>query len=373
VITDTDDWSGKRVFLRAALNVPVQNGSVQNDFRLKQSLETITWLTSRGAKVILASHIGRDPEESLAPVYAVLKEIVPMEFSAEVLGERTKRMVADMEDGDVVLIENLRQHQGEKNNDPALAELLADLADVYVDDDFTTAHRAHASIVGVPAHLPAYAGLTFAREYTELGKARTPESPALFLLGGAKFDTKLPLVEKYLDIYDHVFVGGALANDFFKAKGFEVGASLVSDIDLSDSALLEHPKLVLPIDVVAEYDGQRRVSAPDHVEPHERILDAGPATAAMLQEHIAAAKMILWNGPFGDYEHGFAEQTLATAGAIAAAEAYSVIGGGDTVAAIEELQISEQIDFLSTAGGAMLQFLEHGSLPGIDAIVSSHG
>lgn len=374
LITEHEDLEGKYVFLRGSLNVPIKDGQVVNQFRLMRGIATINYLVKQGARIILAGHISNntetEKEESLKPVFDILQAHVPITFSDEVVTPATKEKRDALQDGEVLLIENLRSDPREKKNDADFARSLADLADIYVTDAFAVAHREHASIVGVPQFLPSYVGLNFIHEFEELQKAMEPKSPALFLLGGAKFATKMPLVTKYLDIYDHVFVGGALANDFFKAQGYEVGNSLVSDVDLASlTTLLENKKLIIPVDVTVM--GQRgvRVTTPDDVQLGERILDAGPKTVALLQKHITESKMILWNGPLGSYEQGFEKQTIEVAKMIAKADSYSVIGGGDTVAAIESLNAQEKYSFLSTAGGAMLTFLELGTLPGIDAVL----
>jgi phosphoglycerate kinase len=277
----------------------------------------------------------------------------------------------ELQDGEVLLIENVRQHDGETSNDMEFARALAELADVFVNDDFAASHRAHASLHAICSLLPSYAGINFMREYTELSKVMDPESPSLFILGGAKFETKMPLVEKYLSIYDYIFIGGALANDFFKAKGYGVGTSLVSDVSLQDSPLLSNPKILLPVDVTAVRNEVPRVTEPIAVQEDESILDVGPKTIEMLASYIKQAKTILWNGPMGNYESGFQKETLACAQLIAEAEAYTVVGGGDTVAAIESLQCEDKYSFLSTAGGAMLTFLEDGTLPALDALCAS--
>ena len=375
-ITECRKFKGKYVFLRGSLNVPVKDGQVVNQFRLMRGLATINYLVREEARVILAGHISAsektEKEESLMPVYDILKTHLPITFSDEVATPTTIEKRDALEDGEVLLIENLRQDPREKKNDSDFARSLADLADIYVTDAFAAAHREHASIVGVPNFLPSYVGLNFRHEYEELKKAMKPKSLSLFMIGGAKFGTKIPLIKKYVEIYDHVFVGGALANDFFKAKGLEVGTSLTSDVDtVSLRSLLKNKKILLPIDVTVVGKNGVRTVTPDNVEPHEKILDAGPETVGMLQNHIKKAKTILWNGPFGDYEHGFDKQTVATAKHIADAEAYSVIGGGDTIAAIEVLNCQEKYGFLSTAGGAMLTFLEHGTLPAIEAVLKS--
>jgi phosphoglycerate kinase len=368
-ITDCEDLKDKKVLVRGDFDVPVNDeGEVVDQFRLVRGVSTIRFLVDQGAKVILMGHIGRDPENSLLPVFNVLKDKFNIKFTGDVGGADSKNAVDEMQSGEVIMLENLRRDPRETKNDPEFVKQLADLGEVYVDAAFSVAHREHASMFGVPKLLPAYASINFAHEVEELSKALRPESPSLFILGGAKFDTKMPLVERYLKIYNHVFVGGALANDFFKGLGFEVGKSLVSDIDLSGHDILNHPKILLPIDVTVKNDDGIRVVKPEQVTKEDNILDAGPETIAMLKEHVDKAQMILWNGPLGDYEHGFGTQTLACAQLIAEAGGYSVVGGGDTVAAIEELNNQDQYGFLSTAGGAMLEFLEHGTLPAIEVL-----
>ncbi|MFT7506995.1 MAG: phosphoglycerate kinase [Acidimicrobiales bacterium] len=370
-ITTCTNLQGKYVFLRASINVPIVDGEVKNQFRITRGIATIQYLSSRGARVIMAGHLGRDATVSVAPIAKVLSHYIPVSFSKEVIGDTTTQLRDEMKDGEVLMLENLRSDEREKENDIEYAKELADLVDIYVNDAFSASHREHASLSAITQFLPSFAGLNFVHEYQELSKALQPKSPSLFLIGGAKFDTKMPLVEKFLDVYDHLFIGGALANDFFKAKGFETGASLVSDASLVDSPLLTHTKILLPIDVIVQKDGVTRITIPEDVRKDERIMDAGPDTSAMLKEYIKNAQMVLWNGPFGDYENGFDEQTVATAKFIADAKGYSVIGGGDTVASIEALCCQEKYNFLSTAGGAMLTFLEHGTLPAIDALQKS--
>lgn len=369
-ITDRTDLRGKRIIVRASLNVPLENGTVRNYFRLMRAMPTLMHLTHAGAKVIVIGHIGRDPNLSLQPVHEVLKDHLDIAWSDAVVGDAVTKQVEALAEGQALLLQNLRAHEGETKNDPDFAAALAELGDLYVNDSFSVSHREHASIVGLPQHLPSCFGLTFRQEYTQLIKSMDPISPAIFILGGAKFETKQPLIEKYMKKYDTVFVGGALANDFFKAQGYEVGTSLVSKTPVPDE-LTQSKKVMLPVDVTVQGEQSIRVTTPDAVEADENILDAGPATVAQLAEYIANASMVLWNGPLGDYERGFGEQTRAVAKLIAESDAYSVVGGGDTIAAIEALALNDQFGFLSTAGGAMLAFLEHGSLVGIDAVTEA--
>ncbi len=367
-VTRQHELRGRYVLLRLSVNVPIKEGVVTNQFRILRSLPTLQFLVRQGARVIACGHIGRDGSESIQPVADIFAQYVPVAVSPEVSGTVSKNMRDELQDGEVLFLENLRKDPREKKNDSNFARELADFADIYVNDAFAASHRPHASLVGVPKFLPSYVGMNFVHEYEELLKARKPEHPALFMLGGSKFETKMPLIEKFLDVYDHVFVGGALANDLLKAKGYEVGKSLVSDIDLSDSSLLQHPALVLPIDVTVASKGESRVCAVDDVKSNEMIMDVGPKTVALLAGLMNRAKMVLWNGPFGNYEQGFDAQTVSTAKILAGAPGYSIVGGGDTVASIEALCCQEHYSFLSTAGGAMLTFLEEGTLPAIEAL-----
>ncbi|MCA9354789.1 MAG: phosphoglycerate kinase [Candidatus Kaiserbacteria bacterium] len=365
-ITKAGDLRGKYVLLRSSLNIPLKDGKVQNHVRLERALPTMRYLKEHGAKTIMIAHIGRDPEETLKPVFDEMQRYQSVHWGGDVLGDEFKERRELMAEGDILLAENIRQHEGETENDAAFVEQLAALADIYVNDAFAAAHREHASTYGVALKLPAYAGLTFVEEVDHLRKVLDPAAPALFILGGAKFDTKMPLVEKFLDIYEHVFIGGALANDILKAQGHEVGQSMVSEVSLVDSPIVTNKKLLAPIDVVVDGSEGRAVKRPDQVTKEEKILDVGPMTIDMLATYIEKAETILWNGPLGAYELGYTQATEITARHIAGAEGYSVIGGGDTVAAVEKLQINECFGFVSIAGGAMLAFLEHGSTSVVD-------
>lgn len=367
------------ILVRAALNVPIENGKVTNDYRLRQAAPTIQYLRERGAKVMLISHIGEEGTETLAPVAEALGRIVSnVSFCPEHTGERARAAVRDLHPGDVLVLENLRRSRGERMNDPAFAHDVAALGDVFVQDSFDTCHRQHASIVGIPKILPSYAGLELEREVVELTRALAPARPALAVIGGAKFSTKEAVLTALLANYDHVFVGGALANDFLKAAGHGVGKSLVSpDVSPSIKRLLANGKLVLPIDslVVPSISAKdpraralARVASLDQVGPDEVILDHGPGTAALLAELARKAAATLWNGPLGMYEEGFIDSTQILARAIAHSRAHSVIGGGDTIAAIEDLGLLPKFSFVSTGGGAMLEFLARGTLPGIEAL-----
>jgi len=371
--------AGTRVLLRADFNVSIRNGEVVDDFRVRKALPTLDFLKKKGANVVIISHIenaeGVKGEPTLQPVAETLNKLgFPCEFLGTI--EEAARRSLKLGSG-FILVENIRNYPGEKANDPIFAAKLAALGDMYVNDAFSVSHRAHASIVGVPKLLPHFAGLQFALEVENISKAFKPSHPFLFILGGAKFDTKLPLVQRFLDKADDIFIGGALANDFFKAKGFEIGRSTVSSSKIDFDGLLSNKKILLPVDVIACGLGAQKIVAPDKVFKNEKMLDAGPKTLAALKGKIGAAKFILWNGPLGNYENGYKEPTRELAHMIAAATkngAQSIVGGGDTLAAIAELKQKsgqspeDSFTFVSTGGGAMLDFLAKGTLPGIEAL-----
>ena len=367
------EWRGKRVLLRSDLNVPLNAaGEVADSFRLERSWQSVKYLSERGARVIVVSHIGRKPEESLAPVARALAAFGSAVFIPDTVGQVAEHAVQSMKDGEVALLENLRRSPGETTNDEPFARALAALADVYVDDAFAAAHRAHASIVGVPKLLPHYAGLLMQDEVRELEAARHPEAPSFAILGGAKFETKAPLIEALLNTYDHLFITGALANDVFKARGLPVGVSLISK-ELPTNQILDDPRFIAPVDVTVETpDKQAKVKKPEGAAKDEKIVDIGPDSIALIAPCIAEAKFILWNGPTGLYEAGYTSWTHAIAELVekaVARGAKAVIGGGDTIAAIQESgMLEDRLGFLSTGGGAMLEYLLNGTLPGIEAL-----
>lgn len=371
-ITDVPvaDVRGKRVLVRAGLDVPLdKEGNVADLFRVKQAAKTLRFLKDAGAKTIVLSHIGRDPKETNEPVARALKAEIDIVYVPDLLGAAAKQAVAAMREGDVVLLENLRCDERESANDDAFAKELASLGENYVDDAFSVAHRAHASIVGIPKYLPHYAGILMHEEIDMLSKARAPEHPSFSILGGAKFETKSPLIKVLLENYDHLFITGALANDVFKAQGFSVGVSVISK-ELPDEQVLKHPHFLAPVDVTVERaDKQAMVKKPQEVLADEKIVDIGPDSIAEIAPFIASAKFILWNGPTGLYEDGFVSYTQAIAGLIAKSGVRAVIGGGDTIAVIEQIGIDFGPNvFLSTGGGAMLDYILQGTLPGLDAL-----
>ena len=364
------ELKGKRVLVRSDFNVPVADGEVVDFFRIKQGWETIQYLSERGAKVIVISHVGRAPEETMEPVARAMKKFGPVVFISDLVGPAARGAAAAMHEGEILLLENLRRDPRETENDPSFAQELASLADIYVDDAFAAAHRAHASIVGVAKLLPSYAGFLMCNEVHEIDAARAPEHPSFAILGGAKFETKAPLIRLLLEKYDHVFITGALSNDVFRARGLSVGRSLVSK-ELPSDDILSNPHFLAPIDVTVETEsGHALVKKPGEITATERIVDVGPETVAMLSPHIAAAKFILWNGPTGIYEQGYIHYTQQVAELAAGSGAKIVIGGGDTIAAIEASGVpKEKLGFVWTGGGGMMEYLLKGTLPGTAALV----
>ncbi len=367
------------ILVRAALNVPVENGEVVNDYRLRRALPTIRFLVERGARVVLMGHLGEKGTETLQPVAKSLSSLIKgVSFFGETIGERVRAKVRDLAPGNILVLENLRRDRGERTNNRAFAKELASLADMFVEDCFDTCHRPHASIIGVPELLPSYAGFLLEEEIQELSHALAPTQPSLAVIGGAKFNTKEAVLARLLKMYTHVFVGGAIASGFLKASGQEVGKSLISETDGSKiKKFLANPKLVIPIDslvvpalAVGSTHAHReaRVATFGEVRSNDVILDHGPGTVALLSGLAAKAETILWNGPLGNYENGFSDATNGFARAVAASKAHSVVGGGDTVAAIENLGLLPRFSFVSTGGGAMLEYLVHGTLPGIEAL-----
>jgi phosphoglycerate kinase len=315
------------------------------------------------------SHIGRDPSETNAPVYEALKQEMAISYVPDITGGVARSARAAMRDGDVLLLENLRRDPREVANDDGFAREMASLGDIYVGDAFSAAHRAHASIVGVPKYLPHYAGLLVDSEVRELEHALHPAHPSFAILGGAKFETKAPLIKNLLSIYDHVFITGALANDVFKAKGLPVGRSVIS-VELPGEDVLNNPHFIAPIDVTVEKpDKQSIIKKPNEVQDDEKIVDIGPETIALIAPFIRTAQFILWNGPTGLYEDGYAHWSAAIAEHVAESPAKKIIGGGNTIDVIEESGIPKDgLGFFSTGGGAMLEYLMLGTLPGLEAV-----
>jgi phosphoglycerate kinase len=385
---DRVELAGKRVFLRVDFNVPLEDGRVAEDTRIRAALPTVELCLKAGAAVLLASHLGRpkgkpDPRSSLRPVATKLEELLgrPIPLLPDCVGPEVEAAAAGLKPGEAVLLENLRFHAEEEANDPAFARRLASLADVYVNDAFAAAHRAHASTEGIARILhPAAAGLLMARELEALGRIfESPERPVMAVLGGAKVSDKLGLVEHLLARVDAVLIGGGMAYTFLAALGHNVGRSLLeADRIEAARAILGRARalgvrLRLPVDLVVargpdSVDGIRVVSVRDM--PSDLMgLDIGPVTVAQFTALLASAKTIVWNGPLGVFEKTpFSAGTLGIARAVAGSGAFSVIGGGDTIAAVHQAGVAERIGYISTGGGAFLEFLEGRTLAGVAAL-----
>jgi phosphoglycerate kinase len=381
------DVQGKRVLVRVDFNVPIQNGQITDDRRIRESLPTIQYLLEHGAKVILMSHLGRpkgkrDPQYSLRPVAERLSELLhrPVRFLDDCVGEAVEAAVQAMAPGEVVLLENLRFHPEEEANDPALAQALARLGEIYVNDAFGSAHRAHASTEGVVHYLPAVAGLLMEKELRYLGSAlQNPERPFIAILGGAKVHDKIGVIGNLLPKVDRLLIGGGMAFTFLKAQGYEIGRSLLDSESLEfarDTLQRAGDKIVLPVDVVVA--PEPRADAPVQVVPVSQIppdqmgLDIGAQTVSRFGEIIRAARTVVWNGPMGMFElPPFAEGTRGVLQAVAESGAVTILGGGDTAAAAEQLGFADRITHISTGGGASLEFLEGRELPGVAVLMEA--
>jgi phosphoglycerate kinase len=366
-LDDIGDIYGKRIIVRGNLDVPIENSQVIDPERIEVTLETVNELKEKGAKVILVGHTGRDPEATLEPVKRYLQHYMPVVFVEDFhKKEETLKTIEQLAPGSLIIFENLRRWKEEKDNNKNFAELLASYGDFYVNEAFSNSHREHASMVSVPKLLPSFAGRELNREIENLSKFFKPEHPFVFILGGAKVETKLPLINSFIDKADILFLGGVLANDFFKAKGLEVGKSVVSEL-VPDKELLENKNIILPEDVAVLRGKKKIVIKANAVQKEDFIYDIGPKSAMKIMNEIKKAKFVLWNGPLGYCEGGFCAGTVSTAKTISNSKAFSVIGGGDTLASVSD-DFEDRISFVSIGGGAMLEFLAKKELPAVEVL-----
>jgi len=380
------NFKDKRVLVRVDFNVPLGNDSQvdeKEDWRLKAVLPTINYLLKQKAKIILLAHLGRPEgkikeELRLNPIAQRLEELLNQKILKldDCLGLEVERSVSKMKEGEIVFLENLRFYPEEKENSPDFTKQLAKLGDFYVNDAFGTSHRAHASIIGLPKYLPSCAGLLLEKEINNLSKILNKlESPLLVIIGGKKISTKIKLIEMFLKKADNLILGGALANTVIRAKGFAIGRSIIEEemIDRVKKLELTNIKLHLPVDAVASIDvsGNKdsRIVPIGKTNEDEMILDIGPDSENLFKQIIFQAKMIIWNGPMGIFEVAkFSSGSREIAKAVTQSSAFSVVGGGDTIALLEQLNLLDQIDHVSTGGGSMLKFLAGEKLPGIEAL-----
>lgn len=379
--------TGKRVFVRVDFNVPLEDGKITDDTRIRETLPTIKYLIENGAKIILASHLGRPKGQfvdsmRLTPAAERLSEMLgkPVAKADEAVGDAVKAKIAELNNGDVLVLENVRFYPGEEKNDPELAKQFAELADLFVNDAFGAAHRAHASTEGIAHHLPAVSGLLMEKELSVLGKALSnPERPFTAIIGGSKVKDKIDVIDNLLNLADNVLIGGGLSYTFAKAQGNEIGKSLVDDekIDVALGFIEKAKKLgknfLLPVDVVVAdkfgADANTKVVDVTDIPADWEGLDIGPKTREMYADVIKNSKLVVWNGPMGVFEIDiFAEGTIAVAKACAETQGYTIIGGGDSAAAAEKFHLADQMDHISTGGGASLEFMEGKALPGVVAL-----
>lgn len=379
--------SGLKVFVRVDFNVPLENGAITDDTRIRETLPTIKYLIENGAKVILASHFGRPKGEvveelRLTPVAARLSELLgkPVAKADEAVGADVQAKVDALQNGDVLLLENVRFYPGEEKNDPELAKQFAALADLFVNDAFGAAHRAHASTEGIAHHLPAVSGLLMEKELDVLGKAlNDPDRPFTAIVGGSKVKDKIDVIDKMIEIADNIIIGGGISYTFFKSQGYEIGQSLLDESKLEkvkefvEKAKQLGKKLYLPIDLVISddfrSDKNTEIVGIDGIRSDWEGVDIGPKTREIYADVIKNSKLVVWNGPMGVFEvDGFSHGTRAVAQACADTSAYTVIGGGDSAAAAEKFKLADKMDHISTGGGASLEFMEGKALPGVVAL-----
>jgi 3-phosphoglycerate kinase len=363
-LTKATITKGTRVLLRADFNVPMKGKKIEDTFRIDKTMPTINYLLKKKAIVIILAHLGDDGSATLEPVAKYLGGKVQTVFTTAKDVAGIAKVIETLTPGTVLVVENIRRFEEEKTNDKVFAKSLASLGDIYINDAFSVSHRAHASLVGITKYLPSYAGYQLQKEVEQLSRVFQPKHPFLFILGGAKFETKMPLIKKFLKTADSLFIAGALANELFEEKGLEVGTSVVDPKDFHLTWLTKNKKVLLPLDLVVVSKKGKRTTTPDSIEKDEAMLDIGKESLAMIKEKINAAKFILWNGPVGKLPQG----TKKILEMIAATKAVSIIGGGDTVDLVSRYKMEKDFTFVSTGGGATLDFLSTGTLPAIKAL-----
>lgn len=376
----------KVVFLRVDFNVALDKGKIKDDYRIVAGLETINFLLERGARLIVATHLGEPkgkPEVaySVKPVALRLKKLLskPVKFIPEVIGQKVVKAVNELASGEVLMLENLRFNSGELSNDLKFAKELVSMADIYVNDAYSVCHRNQASVSAVKKYIVSYAGLLLEKEVAAANKILKPKKPLVVIMGGAKISTKAPLISKLYSSANQILLGGALANNFFKYQKFEIGKSLFD----ADSLIYVKKffkgkkissKIILPLDVVVKTKaGVALVRKPKEIKKDDSVLDIGPDTIALYAKYIKTAQTLVWNGPMGKFEEASYKQgTLSIARLVASragGKAYGLVGGGETVAALNQTKMAEHVDWVSTAGGAMLTYLGGGKMPGLNKIV----
>lgn len=365
---------GKRVLIRVDYNVPIEGKKILDTRRIESSYATIDTVLHKGATPILIAHLGNG-KESLAPIAKFLSKKYKVLFlSGPIEGSSREWIFNHAKKGVVILLENIRRNPGEEKNTPTFAKLLASFGDIYINDAFSVSHRKHASIVGIPKFLPSYAGCQLEAELKALDLARKGKiHPFIFILGGAKFGTKIPIIKQFLKSADGIVITGAILNNFYKVAGFEVGVSVIeSGYDAQIKQLLKNNKLLLPTDVIAVSNGKKVTVSIDAIGVNDKIVDIGPESIARIAEKIKGARLVVWNGPTGWYEGGFTTGTITLAKTLLASQAKGVIGGGDTAAVLEKMlkKVSKEQKniFISTGGGATIEYLAKGTLPGVQSL-----
>ncbi len=370
-IQDIQQLRGTRVLVRVDFNVPMNGSKIRDTYRIDAAWKTIQYLKKQKAVQILISHIGSDGTQSLAPAARYLAKKTPITFLKNDIGSpELQKKISSLKPGSIVLLENIRRYSGEEKNTGVFAKQLASLAEYYVNDAFSVSHRMHASIAGVAKLLPAYAGFQLEAEVHALSAVvQKPAKPFVFILGGAKFSTKIPLINRFLKTSDKIVLGGALLNNFYKVAGFEVGKSVVeSGYDAQIKQYLKTPNVLLPIDVVVLRNKQSAVVTPAEVLPEDIIVDIGPQSIALLKPYIEKAKLIVWNGPLGWYEKGFVKATIELGKLLAKSKVTVVVGGGDTVTVLGKAFAKKKNIFVSTGGGATIDYLANGTIPGVELL-----